>query len=183
MARWDRVRLQLRTPDFPDSMAATTEGCSSNDDILVVFSNIDAGLRSLATCSPAVSADPAVKFISPPASPSRHLPDQVSNDEPVSLDSISTIDASDNDPAVEASSTAGVLFAGDDSNEDQHKLSPPLPFQPIVAPFFRAPIGFNTAPRLSIQSTAANITTIFCFQTDSNYSATYIFPISLTHGK
>ena len=79
LARWDRLRLELLTPDLPDSIAATTEDCSSNDDIFVVFSNIDADLRPLATCSPAVSTDPAVKFISPPASPSRHLPDQTTN--------------------------------------------------------------------------------------------------------
>ena len=81
-------------------MAEITEDCSSNDDILAVFSNIDADLQSLALCNPAVFTDPEVIFISPPTSPVTHLPNQVSDNEPVSPDSASTIEASKNDPAV-----------------------------------------------------------------------------------
>ena len=97
-------------------MAEITEDCSFNDDILAVFSNLDADLRSLAPCSPAISTDAEVIFISPPASPVTHLANQVSDDQPVSPDSTSTIEASDNDPAVEASSTAGVQFFADGTN-------------------------------------------------------------------
>ena len=137
LARCDRVRLELMMPDLPDSLAETTEDCSSNDDNLAVFSNLDADLRSLAPCSPTISTDPDVIFISPPTSPMMFLPNQISNEEPVSPDSTSTMEASDNDTAVEVSSTSGVQFIADDTNEYQHELPPLIPFQPIVAPFFR----------------------------------------------
>ena len=125
-------------PDLPDSMAETTEDCSSNDDILAVFSNLDADLRSLAPCSPTISTDPDVIFISPPTSPLMFLPNQISNEEPVSPDSTSTMEASDNDPAVEVSSTSGVQFIADDTNEYQHELPPayssPTDCSPLLSP-------------------------------------------------
>ena len=111
-------------PDLPELMAETTEDCFSNDDILAVFSNLDADLRILAPCSPTISTDPDVMFFSHPTSPLTYLPNQVSNDEPVSPDSTSTIVASDNDHTSEVSPTAGVQFIADDSNEDQHELLP-----------------------------------------------------------
>ena len=130
-------------PDLPDSMAETTEVCSSNDDILAVFSNLDVHLQSLAPCSPVVSTDPEMIFISPPTSPVTHLLNQVSDDEPVSPDSTSTIEASENDPAVEASSTADVKFLVDDSNEDQHELPPSYSFQTDCSPLHLRPNQFK----------------------------------------
>ena len=134
LARCDTVWLELMLPDLPDSMAETTEDCSSNDYILAVFSNIDADLRPLAPSNPAVSTDPDVTFISPPTSPLTHLPNQISNDEPVSPDSTSTIQASNNDPAVEASSTAGVQLMADDTIEYQHELPTAYSFPTDCSP-------------------------------------------------
>ena len=144
-------------------MAQITKDCSSNVDILAVFSNLDADLRSLAPCSPTISTDPDVIVISSATSPLTFFPNQISNDEPVSPDSNSTIEASDKDPAVEASSTAGVQFIADDTNKYQHELPPAYSLPTdcrIVVHFFRAPISLSTAPRLLIQSTATNITKI-----------------------
>ena len=143
LARCDRVQLELILPDLPDSMAEITKDCSSNDDILAVFSNIDADLRSLAPCNPAVSTEPEVIFISPPTSPVTHLPNQVSDDEPVSPDSTSTNEASNNDPAVEASSTAGVQFIADDTNEYQHELPPAYSFPTDSSPLISRPNQFK----------------------------------------
>ena len=39
-------------------------------------------------------------------------------------------------------------------------FDPPIPFQPIVAPFFLVPISSNAAPRLLIQSIVPNIAKI-----------------------
>ena len=124
LARCDRARLEVMMPNLPASMAETPEDCSSIEDILAVFLNLDADLRSLAPCSRSISTDPDVIFISPPTSPLMLLPNQISNEEPVSPDSTSNFEASDNDPAVEASSTAGVQFIADDTNEYQRELSP-----------------------------------------------------------
>ena len=75
LARCDKVRLEVMMPDPPDVMAATTEDCSSNDNIFAIFSNLDANLRSLGPLSadklvrlfsPAVSTDPEILVISPP---------------------------------------------------------------------------------------------------------------------
>ena len=129
--------------DLPDSMEEITEDCSSNDDILAVFSNLDADLQSLGPCSPVVSTDSEVIFISPPTSPLILLPNQISNDEPVSPDSTSTIEASDNDPAVEASSTAGVQFIADDTNEYQHELPPAYSFPTDGSPILSRPNQFK----------------------------------------
>ena len=118
-------------PDLLDSMAENTEDCSSHDDILAVFSNLDADLQSLAACCPVVSTDPEVIFNSPTISPLTHLPIKVSNDEPVSPVSTSTIEASDNHHPVEASPTACVHFRADDSNEDQHEL--PTACSPLLS--------------------------------------------------
>ena len=134
LARCDRNRLELVMPGLPDSTAETAEDNSSNDDIFAVFSSIDGDLRSLAPCSTAVSTDPEVIFISPPTSPLTHPPHQVSNDEPVSPDSTSTLEASENDPAVEASSTADVEFLADDGKEDDHKLPPSYSFPTDCSP-------------------------------------------------
>ena len=115
--------------DLPNSMTETTEDCSSHDNIFALFSDLDSNLRPLGPSSPdelvrpsspAVSTDPEVMFISSPPSPLTHIPNQVSNEEPVSPDSTSTIEASDNDPAVEVSSTTGVQFSANDIIEDQH---------------------------------------------------------------
>ena len=135
--------MELIMPDLPDSMAEITEDCSSKDDILAVLSNIDADLRSLAPCNPAVSTDPEVIFISPPTSPVTHLPNQVSDDQPVSPDSTSTIEVKNNDRAVEASSTAGVQFIADDTNEYQHELPPAYSFPTDCSPLLSRPNQFN----------------------------------------
>ena len=126
-------------PILPDSMAQTTEDWSFNEDILAVFSNPDAHLRSLAPCSRTLSTDPDVIFISPPTSPLTLLPNQIANDEPVSPDSTSTIEASDNDPAVEASTTAGVHFIADDTNEYQNELPPACSFPTDCSPLLSCP--------------------------------------------
>ena len=124
-------------------MAEITEDCSSKDDILAVFSSRDPDLRSLAPCNPAISTDPEVIFISPPAFPVTHLPNQVSDEEPFSPDSTSTIEASDNDPAVEASSTAGVQFSAGGSNEYQHELPPAYSFPTERSPLLSPPYQFK----------------------------------------
>ena len=115
-------------------MAEITENCSSNDNILAVFSNLDVDLQSLGPCSPVLSTDSEVMFISPSTSPLMLLPNQTSNHEPVSPDSTSTIEASDNDTAVEASSTANVQFLADDGNEGQHELPPAYSFPTDSSP-------------------------------------------------
>ena len=135
--------MEFMMPDLPDFMAGTTEDCSSHDDILAVFSNLDADLRSLATCSPVVSADPELIFISSPTSPLTHLPNQVSNDEPVSPDSTSTIEASDNDPTVEVSSTTCVQISANDNNEDQHELPPAYSLPTDCSPILSRPNQFE----------------------------------------
>ena len=121
-------------PDLPDFMAQTTEDCSSKDNILAVFSNLDADLRSLAPCSPTISTDPDVMFVSPPTSPLMLLLNQISKEEPVSPDSTSTIKAIHIDPAVEISSAANVQFLADDGNEDQHELPPAYSFPTDCSP-------------------------------------------------
>ena len=142
LARCDRFRLEIMMPELPDSMAETTKDCSS-DDTLAVFSNQDAGLRSWAPCSRAVSTDSEVIFISPPTSPLKHLPNQASNDDQVSPDSTPTIEAGDNDPAVEASSTTDAPFLADDSNEDQHEPSPASSFPTDCRPLLLRPNQFK----------------------------------------
>ena len=124
-------------------MAETTKDCSSNDDILAVFSNLDADLRSVAPCNPAISTDPDVMFISPPTSLLMLLPNQISNEEPVSPDSISTIEAIDIDPAIEASSTAGVQLIADDNNEYQQELPPADSFPTDCSPHLSRPNQFK----------------------------------------
>ena len=130
-------------PDLPDFMAETTEDCSSNDNIVAVFSNLDADLRSLAPCSPNISTDPDVMLISPTTSPLMLLPNQISNEKRVSPDSTSTIEARDNDPAVEASSTAGVQFIADDTVEYQHELPPAYSFPTDCSPYLLRPNHFK----------------------------------------
>ena len=124
-------------------MAQITKDCSFNDNIFAVFSNLDADLRSLAPCNPVISNDLEVIFISPPASLVTHLPNEVSDDEPVSPDSTSTIEASDNDSAVEASSTAGVQFIADDTNEYQHELPLDCSFPTDCSPLPSRPNQFK----------------------------------------
>ena len=79
-------------PGLPDSMAETSEGCSSNDNTLALPSSGDAELQSLSPSSPALSTDPEVIFPSPPNSPI-YLTDPASIDEQDSFDSTSTIEA------------------------------------------------------------------------------------------
>ena len=143
LARCDRVQLELKMPDLPDSVAETIKDCSSYDDILAVFSNLDADLRSLAPCNPAISTDLDVMFTSPPTSPLMLLPNQISNEEPVSPDSTSTIEAIDIDPAVEASSTAGLQLIADDTNEYQQELPPADSFPTDCSPLLWRPNQFK----------------------------------------
>ena len=60
-----------------------------------------------------------------------------------------------------------------------NSFHPLIPFQPIVAPFFRTPISLNTAPRLLIQSIATNITTILLLPSRQHRPTTDHFPTSL----
>ena len=133
-------------------MAATTKDCSSHDNIFAIFSNLDSDSQPLGPSSPdepvrpsspAVSTDPEVMFISPPSSPLTHLPNQASNAEPGSPDSTSTLEVSDNDPAVEVSSTADVLFLAEGSNEDQHELPPTYSFSADCSPVLSHPNQFK----------------------------------------
>ena len=71
------------------------------------------------------------------------LPNQILNDEPVSPDSTSTIEASNNDPAVEASLTAGVQFIADDTNEYQYELPPVYSFPTDCSPLLSRPNQFK----------------------------------------
>ena len=130
-------------PDLPDSMAEITEDCSSNGDILAVFPNLHADLRSLVPSTPAASIDSEVIFISPPTSPFTYLPNQASNDEQVSPDSTSTIEASDINPAVETSSTAAVQLIADDTNEYQQELPPAYSFPTDCSPLLSRPNQFK----------------------------------------
>ena len=132
-------------------MTETTEDCSSHDNPFAIFSNLNSDLRHLDPSSPdelvrpssaAVSTDSEVMFISPTTSPLMLLPYQISNDEPVSPDSTSTIEASDSDPAVEASPTAGVQFA-DGTNEYQHELPPAYSFPTDCTPLLPRPNQFK----------------------------------------
>ena len=91
-------------------------------------------LQSLAPCSPVESTDSEVMFTSPPTSPLLLLPNQTSKDEPVSPGPTSTIEASDNDTAVETSSTANVQFLADEGNEGQHELQPAYSFPTDCSP-------------------------------------------------
>ena len=141
-------------------MAETTEDCFFQVYILAVFSNLDADSGSLAPCSPAVSTDPEVMFISPPTSPLTHLLNQVSNDEPVSPDSTSTLEASDTTPQLKLHQLEACNSSQTRVMRINTSFDPPIPFQPIVAPFSRTALSFNTAPRLLIQSKATNTATI-----------------------
>ena len=132
-------------------MTETTEDCSSHDNIFAIFSNLNSDLRHLDPSSPdelvrpssaAVSTDSEVMFISPPTSPLMLLPNQMSNDEPVSPDSTSTIAAGD-DPAVEVSSTAGVQMIADDTNEYQQELPPTYSFPTDCSPLLSRPNQFK----------------------------------------
>ena len=124
-------------------MAEITEDCSSKDDILAVFPNLHADLRSLVPSTPAASTDSEVMFISAPTSLFTYLPNQASNDEQVSPDSTSTIEVSDNDPAVEVSSTANKQFLADDGNEGQHDLPPTYSFPTDCSPLLSRPNQFK----------------------------------------
>ena len=133
-------------------MTETTEDCSSHDNLFAIFSNLNSDLRHLDPSSPdelvrpssaAVSTDSEVMFISPPTSPLMLLPNQMSNDEPASPDSTSTIEAGDNDPAVEVSSTAGVQMIADDTNEYQQELPPTYSFATDCSPLLSRPNQFK----------------------------------------
>ena len=87
-------------------MAETTKDCSSNDNILATFSNLDEGLQSSGPSSPVVSTNPEIIAILPPNSPTTYLLNRASTGEQDSPDSASTMEASDNDPAAEFPSTA-----------------------------------------------------------------------------
>ena len=138
--------------DIPNSMTKITEGCSSHDNIFAIFSNLDSDSQPLGPSSPdepvrpsspAVSTDPEVMFTSPPSSPLTHLPNQASNAEPGSPDSTSTIEARDNDPAVEVSSTTGTQFSANDNIEDQHWPPPTYSFPADCSPVLSRPNQFK----------------------------------------
>ena len=108
-------------PDPPNSTAENTEDCSSQDNVFAIFSILETDLQSLGPSSPAVFTDPEKIVISPPNSPVTYLPNPASTDGQYSFDSTSTIEASDNDLAVEVQPTVGVQLLVDKSNEDQHE--------------------------------------------------------------
>ena len=175
-------------PDLPNSMTETTEDCSSHDNIFAIFSNLDSDLRPLDPSSPdelvrpssaAVSTDSEVMFISPPTSPLMLLPNQISNDEPVSPDSTSTVEASDSDPAVEASPTAGVQCA-DGTNEYQHELPPAYSFPTDCTPLLPRPNQFEhrTKTANSVHNYQHRSDSLVS-KPDSSYSTTDQLPTSL----
>ena len=84
--------MEVILPNLPDSMAETTKDCSSNDDILAIFSNIGADLRSLGPSSPVLSNDQKVIILSPPNFPI-YLINLASIDERDSFNSASTKEA------------------------------------------------------------------------------------------
>ena len=126
-------------PDLPDAMAATTEDCSSHDNLFAIFSNLDTDLRSLGPSSPAVSNDPEIIVISPPNSPVTYVPNLESTDKQASPYSTSTIEATDNDLAVEDPPTEDIQFVADNSNEDQHELPPAYPLSTGSSPVLLRP--------------------------------------------
>ena len=139
-------------PDLPNSMAETTENCSSHDNIFAIFSDLDANLRSLGPSnpdklvrpsSPAVSTDPEVIVISPPNSPVTYLSNPDSTDGQYSPDSTSTIEASEKDIIVEVPLTADVQILTDQSIEDQHEPPPAYPFPSDSIPVLLRPNQFK----------------------------------------
>ena len=130
-------------PDLPDSIAETTEDCSSNDNIFAIFTNIDADSRSLCPSSPAVSIDPEVVIPSLPKSPPPYLSNPASTDEQYSAEPTSTIEASDIDLTVEAPSTAGAQFIADNNNQDQHEPAPAHSFPTDGSPVLLRPIYYK----------------------------------------
>ena len=78
-------------PNLPDSMAENTKNCFSSDDVLAIFSNIDADLQSLGPSCPALSSGPEVIILSAPKSPI-YLTNPASIDEQDSFDSTSAIE-------------------------------------------------------------------------------------------
>ena len=124
-------------------MAETTEVCSPNDDIVAIFSNLDADLPSLGPFSSAVSFDPEVIFLSLPNSPTPYTSSPGSIDEQESPDSTSTIGASANNPTVEVPPTVGVQLLSDNSNEDQHEPPPAYSFPTDDSPVLSRPNQFK----------------------------------------
>ena len=104
-------------------MAETTEDCSPRR-----LFKPGRGFTVPGPYSPAVSTDAELLFISIPIFPLKYLSNQASYDKQVGLDSTSTVEAIDNDAAVEVSSTAGVQFLAYDSFENQHELPPAYSF-------------------------------------------------------
>ena len=138
-------------PDPPDSLAATTEDCSSNDNIFALFSNLDVDLRSLGPLSPdklvrfsspAVSTDPELEVILPPNSLATYLPNSVSTNEQYSPDPTSTIEASDKDTTVEVP-TADIELLADNSNEEQHEPPTACSFPTDSSPVLSRPNQFK----------------------------------------
>ena len=94
-----------------------------SDVIHFIFSNQDADTPTFIPSSSAVPTIPQVTIHSPPNS-TTYLPNLISTDEQVGLDSTSTNEASDNDPTVELPSAAGLEFLADNSIEDQREVPP-----------------------------------------------------------
>ena len=152
LARCDEAQLEVMMPDIPNSMTKTTEGCSSHDNIFAIFSNLDSDSQPFGPSrpdelarpsSPAVSTDPEVMFTSPPSSPLTHFPNQASTAEPGSPDSTSTIEARDDDPAVEVSSTPSAPFSATDNIEDQHGPPSTYSFPADCSPVLSRPNQFK----------------------------------------
>ena len=89
-------------------MAEIHEDRSLSDKTLFMFSNQDVDTSTFIPSSLAASKIPKVTIPSPPTSPTTYLLDPASTDDQVSPNSFSTIEAYDNDPAVDFPSTAGV---------------------------------------------------------------------------
>ena len=120
-------------PDPPDSMAETTEDCSSNDNTLAIFSNLDAYLQSLGRSSRAVSTNPEKISISPPNSQFSHT---VLSQPGLNwrTNFTPTIGARDELPTVEIPSTASVQLLANNINEDHHKFPLAYPFSTDGSP-------------------------------------------------
>ena len=192
----DTVRLKSMMPDLPNSMAETTQDCSSADNI---FSNLDADLRPLGPSSPdklvgpsspAVSTDPKVIVISPPNSPVTYLSNPASTDGQHSPDSTSTIEASENDIIIEIPSLADIELLANNSNEEQHELPPAYPLPTDSSPVLSRPNQFKhrtETANLSIAANTAENSLLQNLQQLSGHGSTPVLAMAWnqnsTHGK
>ena len=124
--------MVVMMPDLPDSLAESTEDCSFIDDILAIFSTIDADLSSLGPASPALSTDPEITILPPPIFQT-YLTNPGLIDKQDSFEFTFTSKAGDTDPTVEIASTAGVQILTDNRTGVNTSFHPPILLQLVVA--------------------------------------------------